>query len=217
MACLCDCIHGESFAYRSTIFSLVGYPQSWKVACIRKAPSRGMIVFRSSNIRHLVNPTHPQFTGISLFLFVSCARNQLTGAFLDFWMGDQFCSLTYTLSNIWLLGCAYELGWPDNTYKQCSISRKWAIPFLLSALPSFVRFVQCIKRYVDSGLETHLINVSVLPCLTASVGLHVSSSLFQGGKYTAGILFYLFYFIWRHAGTHISLILRLVHVFTIMS
>lgn len=36
---------------------------------------------------------------------------------------------------------------------------RWGIAFLLAALPLLVRLVQSIKRYVDSGLITHLINV----------------------------------------------------------
>lgn len=36
---------------------------------------------------------------------------------------------------------------------------KWGVAFLLASLPLLVRLVQSVKRYVDSGLVTHLINV----------------------------------------------------------
>lgn len=79
---------------------------------------------------------------------------------LDFWMGDQFCSLAFTLSSFWTLGCAYNNEWKSDTWALCGMSNHWLTPFVLSCLPSLARFVQCIKRYADSGLYTHLINVS---------------------------------------------------------
>lgn len=72
---------------------------------------------------------------------------------------DQFCSLIFTLSNLYFVGCAYEQRW-DNVWQTCSTSRNWGAPFALAALPLLVRTVQSIKRYVDSRLITHLINVS---------------------------------------------------------
>lgn len=73
---------------------------------------------------------------------------------------DQFCSLTFTLSNLYFVGCAYNQKW-DNVWISCSTAKHWGIPFALSSLPLLVRTVQSIKRYVDSGLYTHLINVRV--------------------------------------------------------
>ena len=36
---------------------------------------------------------------------------------------------------------------------------RWGIAVLLAALPLLVRLVQSVKRFADSGLVTHLINV----------------------------------------------------------
>ncbi|KAI1794482.1 EXS-domain-containing protein [Ganoderma leucocontextum] len=100
--------------------------------------------------------------------------------FADFWMGDQFCSLTFTLGNLYFIGCLYATG-IDQHWRQCMPNRgpKWGIAFLLASLPLVVRLVQSVKRYVDSGLVTHLIN---------------------GGKYGTGVLQVLFYFLWRSQG-----------------
>lgn len=72
---------------------------------------------------------------------------------------DQFCSLVFTLSNLYFIGCAYSGGFNDH-WVQCIGNRKWGVPFVLAALPLLVRLVQSVKRWVDSRLITHLINVS---------------------------------------------------------
>ncbi|KAJ7512759.1 EXS-domain-containing protein [Mycena galericulata] len=100
--------------------------------------------------------------------------------FADFWMGDQFCSLVFTLSNLYLVVCLYAEGY-NSKWRQCgSASRFWPLAFVLGVLPFLVRLIQSVKRYVDSGLNTHMVN---------------------GGKYGAGIVAYLCYFIWRHKGS----------------
>ncbi|KAJ7158188.1 EXS-domain-containing protein [Mycena crocata] len=100
--------------------------------------------------------------------------------FSDFWMGDQFCSLVFTLSNLFVVFCVYAEGFNSEWRSCASRSRFWPVAFFLGTLPFLVRLVQSIKRYTDSGLNTHLIN---------------------GGKYGAGIVSYLCYFIWRHKGS----------------
>ncbi|KAL1730576.1 EXS family-domain-containing protein, partial [Schizophyllum commune] len=96
--------------------------------------------------------------------------------FADFWMGDQFCSLVFTLSNLYFIPCTYTVGFDD--WRQCTTSTKnWPVMFVVGTLPLTIRVVQSIKRYYDSRLVTHLVN---------------------GGKYGTGIVMYLFYFLWRH-------------------
>ncbi|KAF9513819.1 hypothetical protein BS47DRAFT_1295824 [Hydnum rufescens UP504] len=101
----------------------------------------------------------------------------------DFWMGDQLCSLTFSLSTLWTFGCAYQNHWLADTYTKCGVSKQWGVPFALSALPAVLRLIQCIKRYEDSGLYTHLIN---------------------GGKYFSSIMYYVFYFLWRTKGAQLE-------------
>lgn len=99
---------------------------------------------------------------------------------------DQFCSLIFTLSNLYFLGCVYadaaggdigtESNSPDpankprfgfNEWRHCTTSKPgsvvWGVPIVLAMLPLFVRLVQSVKRWVDSRLLTHLINVRY-PC-----------------------------------------------------
>ncbi|THU92838.1 EXS-domain-containing protein [Dendrothele bispora CBS 962.96] len=98
--------------------------------------------------------------------------------FTDFWMGDQFCSLVFTLSNLSQFVCSYVRGF-DN-WRQCgSTSSIWPVAFTLALLPFLIRLVQSIRRYADTRLDTHLIN---------------------GGKYATGVVYYLCYYIWRHGG-----------------
>lgn len=78
-------------------------------------------------------------------------------------LSDQFCSLVFTLSNLYFVGCAYANGLEN--WRQCTTGRNWGPAFALAALPLLVRFVQSIKRWVDSSLITHLINVSMTECL----------------------------------------------------
>ena len=72
----------------------------------------------------------------------------------------------------------------------------WGVPFLIGSLPLVARLVQSIRRYVDSGLYTHLINVSLVLSLIRGKGL----KCMQGGKYGTGVIYYLFYYLWRHNG-----------------
>ncbi|KAF9568304.1 EXS-domain-containing protein [Agrocybe pediades] len=106
-------------------------------------------------------------------LFVSGTRPV---EFSDFWMGDQFCSLTFTLSNLYFFVCVYADDFGQDWAKCRVTSLSWPVYFVLGSLPLFIRLVQSIKRYADSKLITHLIN---------------------GGKYASGIVSALFFYLWR--------------------
>ena len=70
-------------------------------------------------------------------------------------------SLTFSLSNLYFVGCVYGKDW-QGPFSNCNASVHWAIPFTLSALPLAARALQSIRRYIDSGLYTHLVNVGCL-------------------------------------------------------
>ncbi|CAL1699593.1 unnamed protein product [Somion occarium] len=132
---------------------------------------------------YVINPLPLSFKASRWWLVRNVGRLLTSGThrveFTDFWMGDQFCSLVFTLSNLYFVACAYS-GGLDVDWQRCtSKNQHWGVPFVLAALPLLVRTVQSIKRWFDSRLITHLIN---------------------GGKYATGILYYLFYFNWRHQG-----------------
>ncbi|KAJ4255448.1 Xenotropic and polytropic retrovirus receptor 1 [Fusarium torreyae] len=84
--------------------------------------------------------------------------------FRDFFLGDIYCSLTYSTANIELFFCLYANYWQNPV--QCNSSHSRALGFL-TALPPIWRFLQCLRRYKDTrNVFPHLVN---------------------GGKYTATI------------------------------
>lgn len=99
--------------------------------------------------------------------------------FRDFFLGDELNSLSYTMMNLWLLGCEYQNDW--TVPSQCSTSVSWWVP-VLGAIPAFLRFTQCFRRYVDSHrmVRIHLVNAA---------------------KYASSILNIFFYFHYRHHGS----------------
>jgi len=68
--------------------------------------------------------------------------------------------MIFFLSNLYFIGCSYTNGF-ENAFDQCgSSSKKWPYFFLLAALPLLIRVVQSLKRYSESRMVSHLINVS---------------------------------------------------------
>jgi hypothetical protein len=68
--------------------------------------------------------------------------------------------MVYTLTNIYFMGCLYQSHW-HLPWGQCELPI-WAFPWLLATLPSWIRFVQCVRRYRDSGQYLQLINVRLV-------------------------------------------------------
>lgn len=125
--------------------------------------------------------------------YVKCllwnALRHIFSQFADFWMGwvfhapwtmvdhetipsDQLCSMVFTLSNMYMFVCVYVNGFHEDWANCRSQSNAWPVAFVLATLPFFIRLIQSIKRYVDSGLITHLINV----CVLVSLIWHVNST-----------------------------------------
>jgi hypothetical protein len=71
------------------------------------------------------------------------------------------------------LVCAYVDGW-HHIEERCQLGPHWTIPLVLTALPSFIRLVQCVRRWVDSKNYIHLVNVSLL-CISGERGIDVRS------------------------------------------
>jgi len=88
--------------------------------------------------------------------------------FRDFFLGDMFCSTTYSMGNIELFFCLYARDWDDPP--MCNSSHSRLLGFF-TALPSVWRALQCIRRFRDTrNIFPHLVNC---------------------GKYTCSILFYM--------------------------
>ncbi|KAM6486664.1 EXS family-domain-containing protein [Trichoderma sp. SZMC 28011] len=104
--------------------------------------------------------------------------------FRDFFLGDMYCSLTYSMANIELFFCLYANHW-DNP-GQCNSTSSRLLGFL-TTLPAIWRFLQCIRRYKDTrNIFPHLVNC---------------------GKYTATILSYLCLSLYRIHQSHSNLAL----------
>ncbi|SCU78374.1 LADA_0A05314g1_1 [Lachancea dasiensis] len=74
--------------------------------------------------------------------------------FGDFFMGDIFASLTYSMADVALFFCIYS-NTPDGL---CGSSHSKSMG-ALSCLPNFWRFLQCLRRFADSGdWFPHLLN-----------------------------------------------------------
>ncbi|KAL1799218.1 hypothetical protein ACET3X_003255 [Alternaria dauci] len=119
----------------------------------------------------LFNPLKIFYFRTRMWLLYSLWRLLLAGIYpvewRDFYLGDMFCSLTYSMSGIALFFCLYAHDW--NNPPQCNSSHLRVTGFL-STLPGIWRLMQCLRRYKDTGNKfPHLLN---------------------GGKYMATILFY---------------------------
>ncbi|KAG8902948.1 hypothetical protein FRB99_003916 [Tulasnella sp. 403] len=100
--------------------------------------------------------------------------------FADFWMGDQLCSMVYTIGRLYFTACVYAVHWDDpNT--RCNLQYRWIPGIILSAIPSLIRLIQCVKRYSDSKNYIHLVNA---------------------GKYASSIVASSLFFSWREHGAN---------------
>ncbi|KAI9716177.1 MAG: hypothetical protein M1828_000460 [Chrysothrix sp. TS-e1954] len=112
------------------------------------------------------------------WLLESCARLLPAGFlkvnFRDFFLGDMFCSLAYSLGNIELFFCLYANDW-DNP-NQCNSTHSRLLGFF-TAVPGIIRFLQCIRRYIDTRHAfPHLANCAKYLC---TILYYMSLSLYR--------------------------------------
>ena len=67
--------------------------------------------------------------------------------FPDFFLGDMFCSLSYSFSNIEIFFCLYAGQWKNEN--PCNSNHSRALGFF-TALPSIWRALQCLRRFRDT-------------------------------------------------------------------
>jgi hypothetical protein len=82
--------------------------------------------------------------------------------FRDFFLGDIFCSLTYTMGNLSFFFCMYATDWQGAIEGNpgCGSSKSRLMGFF-ATLPPIWRFLQCLRRYADSGdWFPHLANMA---------------------------------------------------------
>lgn len=66
----------------------------------------------------------------------------------DFFLGDMYTSETYAMSQIEVFFCVYRFNW--NNPAQCNSNHSKLLGFF-TTLPAIWRFLQCVRRYKDSG------------------------------------------------------------------
>lgn len=103
--------------------------------------------------------------------------------FRDFSSGDIFCSLTYSAGNLSFFFCLYTKDWrhiftggPASTHSRCGSNHSQLMGFF-ATLPSIWRFLQCGRRFMDSG--------DAFP--------HLANML----KYLVGVAYYCLLSLWR--------------------
>lgn len=106
--------------------------------------------------------------------------------FRDFFIGDILCSMTYPLSNVALFFCLYSHEWSRGFHGSydpghCGSSHNRLMGFF-NALPGIFRWLQCLRRYADTGdWFPHLANMF---------------------KYSLTIMYYVAQSVWRINTTH---------------
>lgn len=78
--------------------------------------------------------------------------------FIAFFIADELNSLVYSIQNIYFLSCGYAHRWPGDIFEVCPAGKTWQYALLL-CLPALARLIQCVKRWHDTRLRIHLINV----------------------------------------------------------
>lgn len=136
-----------------------------------KFPGRDWpLIFLGVMLLIFLNPTSRMFGASRKWLQIAIWRLMCSGfypvEFRDFFLGDILCSLTYSMGNLYFFFCLYTSEWrkflgggsPPSLTK-CGSSHSRAMGFL-STLPSIWRFLQCLRRYMDSGdAFPHLANM----------------------------------------------------------
>src|SRR5215471_1140020 len=99
--------------------------------------------------------------------------------FRDFFLGDQFNSLIYSIENIPSFFCIYARDWDPNEITMCDTSHSHLLGFF-STLPAIWRLLQCARRFIDTR--------------------HAFPHLWNAGKYFATLLTYMMLSLWRIYG-----------------
>lgn len=146
------------------------------------------LVFTAMILIMVFWPGHQFYASSRRWLLVALWRICWSGfypvEFRDFYLGDILCSLSYSLSNLSFFICLYGIEWRrclgggdlPNSTENCGSAHSRSMGFL-SALPSIWRFLQCFRRYMDTG--------DTFP--------HSANMM----KYFVGSMYYCFLSLWR--------------------
>lgn len=119
-------------------------------------------IFFGVTVTVIIWPGNQFYASSRKWLQVALWRLLLSGfypvEFRDFFLGDILCSLTYTMGNISFFFCLYANNWnglydgspSPRVNNVCGSSKSRSMGFF-SALPTVFRFLQCLRRYMDTG------------------------------------------------------------------
>jgi hypothetical protein len=112
-------------------------------------------------LRVLLRVITPGYSRVEVHLSRSHSpRSMLTFQFIAFFIADELNSLVYSIQNIYFLSCGYAHRWPGDIFEVCPAGKTWQYALLL-CLPALARLIQCVKRWHDTRLKIHLVNVSI--------------------------------------------------------
>lgn len=130
-------------------------------------------------------PIHIFYWSARQWLIRALSRILLSGLypveFRDFFLGDIICSMTYSMSNVALFFCLYSHEWSQGFHgvynpSHCGSSHNRLMGFF-NALPGIFRWLQCLRRFADTGdAFPHLANMT---------------------KYSLTIMYYVAQSVWR--------------------
>lgn len=118
--------------------------------------------------------------------------------FADFWLADQLNSLVTVLLDFEYMACfyAFEVDWHGPDQPQVCTKHAYGIRTVVSILPAWFRFAQCLRRYRDTKLVfPHVINAGKYSTsfLTAffSTMYHLQTELYGEQHRQSHAFFYL--------------------------
>ncbi|GAA6058085.1 hypothetical protein JCM3770_001104 [Rhodotorula araucariae] len=117
------------------------------------APSAYPLAWIVLMLSIMLNPFPLFFPSARWWMLRSFCRMIMSGLvaveFRDFFLGDEWNSLYYSVYNLGFLYCTYNHGFGPDTFNVCSTNKTWTTA-ILSCLPPFFRLGQSLRRYVDS-------------------------------------------------------------------
>ncbi|XP_021365536.1 xenotropic and polytropic retrovirus receptor 1-like [Mizuhopecten yessoensis] len=130
----------------------------WRQAHVDAAP-----FYTNKEVDHLITET--EISNYRVWLLTVLKRIFLAPfykvGFADFWLADQLNSLSTVLLDFEFLICfyAFEVDWLSNISPGVCTMNKYGIRAVVSCLPAWFRFAQCLRRYRDTKLAfPHLVN-----------------------------------------------------------
>lgn len=118
--------------------------------------------------------------------------------FADFWLADQLNSLVPVLQDFQYLICfyAYNVQWTESNDVNKCVNRTHGVRPIVSCLPAWFRFAQCLRRYRDSREAfPHLVNAGKYST-TFFVILFSSLNSFYANEYTQTKSYNPFFYLW---------------------